>query len=136
MLLIDNNEDRSIQPLSQEGEGSSPAMSSKSFINYDSDMKDAQLQSAKVHMNTLSAHDSFGEGSFFITDVKKMTSKKDFLDMPLKDRKCNIELFEDCRTRKLLEECNCVPWELPTFEVRTLKKKESMLKFVTELVKV
>ena len=52
-----------------------------------------------------------------MTAVKRMTSKKDFLGIPLKDRNCEAELYEDCKTRKLLEECNCVPWEMPGYEV-------------------
>ena len=52
-----------------------------------------------------------------LTDVKRMTPTEDFLRMPLKDRKCEVELYEDCRTRKLLEECNCVPWEVPGYQV-------------------
>ena len=38
-------------------------------------------------------------------------------------RNCEVELYEDCRTRKLLEECKCVPWDVPGFEVGTFKKK-------------
>ena len=53
-----------------------------------------------------------------MTDVKRMTAKKDFLKMALGDRNCEVELYEDCRTRKLLEECNCVPWEVPGFQVQ------------------
>ena len=52
-----------------------------------------------------------------MTDVKRMTAKEDFLKMPLKDRNCEVELYEDCRTRKLLEECNCVPLEMSSFQV-------------------
>ena len=48
-----------------------------------------------------------------MTDVKRMTAKEDFLKMPLKDRNCEVEFYEDCRTRKLLKECNCFPWEVP-----------------------
>ena len=55
-----------------------------------------------------------------MTDVKRMTPKEDFLKMPLKDRNCEVELYEDCRTRKLLEGCNCVPWELPGLQVLTI----------------
>ena len=53
-----------------------------------------------------------------MTDIKRMTAKKDFLMMPLKDSNCEVELFEDCRTRKLLEECNCIPGEVPGFQVQ------------------
>ena len=51
--------------------------------------------------------------------VKRMTATDDFLNMPLKERNCEVELYEDCRTRKLVEECDCVPWEVPGFQVRT-----------------
>ena len=56
-----------------------------------------------------------------MTDVKRMTAKDDFLKMELKDKKCEVELYEDCRTRKLFEKCNCVPWELHKqgFQVET-----------------
>ena len=53
-----------------------------------------------------------------MTDVKRMTATGDFLKMSLKDKKCEVEFFEDCRTRKLLEKCNCVPWEMPGFQVK------------------
>ena len=53
-----------------------------------------------------------------MTDVKRMTAKQDFLKMPLKDRNCEVELYDDCRTRKLFEECKCVPFEVPGFQVQ------------------
>ena len=49
--------------------------------------------------------------------VKRMTAKEDFLQMPLKERNCEVELYEDCRTMKLMQECNCVPWELSGYQV-------------------
>ena len=52
-----------------------------------------------------------------MTDVKRMTATKDFLKMPSKERNCEVEIYEDCRTRKLLEKCNCVPWEVPGYQV-------------------
>ena len=53
-----------------------------------------------------------------MTDVKRMSAKEDFLKMSLKDRNCEVELYEECKTRKLMEGCNCVPWELPDSQVR------------------
>ena len=50
-----------------------------------------------------------------MSDVKRMTAKEDFLKMPLKDRNCEVESYEDCRTRKLFEACN---WEVPGFKVK------------------
>ena len=38
--------------------------------------------------------------------------------MDFKDRQCDIELYENCRTRELVKHCNCVPWEVAGFEVR------------------
>ena len=91
-------------------------VSSKNLLDFDEEDKH------KVHISFLEPFEGFGEGLFIMTDVKKMTSKKDFLNLPLKDRNCKVESYEDCRTRKLLEECNCVPWDVPGFEVRTSKK--------------
>ena len=63
-----------------------------------------------------------------MTAVKRMTAKKDFLKMPLKERNCEVELYEDCRTRKLFEECKCVPWEVPGFQARIHKARRSLTK--------
>merc|ERR1711963_379629 len=46
-----------------------------------------------------------------------MTAKEDFLNMPFKDRECEVELYEDCRTRKLFEHCGCIPWEILGYQV-------------------
>ena len=51
-----------------------------------------------------------------MTSVKRMTAKSDFLRMSYKDRQCEVELFQDCKTKKLLKECQCVPWEVPLSE--------------------
>ena len=40
-----------------------------------------------------------------MTDVKKMTTTSDFLQMPMEKRHCNIEEYEHCKTRNLLKEC-------------------------------
>ena len=58
-----------------------------------------------------------------MTDVKRMTAKEDFLKMPLDDRNCDIDLYEECRTRNLFEECNCVPWEFQDFQVESVDVK-------------
>ena len=116
MLLLDYNQELSLR-TSPFDQNLNPTSSNK-LINYDNEIESRQGVSAKVRINTLTSYESFGEGLFTMTDVKRMTSKDDFLNMPFKDRKCNIELFEDCRTRKLLEECRCTPWAVPGFQVR------------------
>ena len=120
MLLLDYNQELSLN-ASSLGENSKMRPSRK-LINYDNEIESQQAINAKVHINSLTPFEGFGEGLFTITDVKRMTAKDDFLKMPLKDRKCNVELYEDCRTRRLLEECNCVPWEIPEFQVKIHQK--------------
>ena len=69
----------------------------------------------------------YGEGQYWMTAVKQMTSKKDFLGMDLRDRNCVTELYEECKTKKLVHECGCVPWEMPGFEVRICQKQDKMI---------
>ena len=116
MLLLDYNEDRSLQKSPTADEANK---SSRSTLNFDTAVESIQGAHAKVHINTLSPYVGFGGGLYKMSVVKKITAKNDFLKMPLKDRECEVEAYEDCRTRKLLEECTCVPWEHPGHEVNT-----------------
>ena len=117
MLLLDYNDDLSLR-TSPKGDGSGDV--AKENINFDTDVESLQRVSAKIHINTLSPYTGFGGGIYKMSDVKKMTVKEDFLKMELKDRKCEVELYEDCRTRKLFEECKCIPRELYDFQVEIL----------------
>ena len=67
-----------------------------------------------------------------MTDVKRVTPKEEFLQMPLMDRNCEVELYEDCKTRNLLEVCGCVPWEVPGFEVNVQTRLLSDLQFIPQ----
>ena len=116
MLLLDYNEDRSLQvPYNNNN---TDDVSSTETLNLDTALKSIQGVSAKIHINTLSPFIGFGGGIYSITDVKRMTAKEDFLRMSLKDSTCEVEMYEDCRTRKLLEECMCVPWEALGYQVK------------------
>ena len=116
MLLLDYNEDRSLQvPYNNNN---TDDVSSTETLNLDTALKSIQGVSAKIHINTLCPFIGFGGGIHSITDVKRMTAKEDFLRMSLKDSTCEVEMYEDCRTRKLLEECRCVPWEAPGYHVK------------------
>ena len=86
-------------------------------MNFDTTFEGLQGVSSKIQINTLSPYVRFGGGVFEMTLVKKMTAKLDFLKMTLEEKDCEVDLFEDCRTKKLIKECNCVPWELPGFQV-------------------
>ena len=115
MLLLDYNEDRSLQASSNKKPFSKP--SNGSILNFDTTLERIQGEKAKVHINTLSPYTGFGGGIYTMTDVKKISAKDDFLGMKSRDRNCEVEDYEECRTRKLLEECNCVLWEVPHYQV-------------------
>ena len=117
MLLIDYNEDRSLQTSLNKSKGAT-VQSSNTTLSFATAVESLQGVSAKIQINTLSPYVGFSGGIYMMTVVKRMTAKKDFLKMSLKDRNCEVELYEDCRTRKLLEECKCVPWEVPGFQVQ------------------
>ena len=118
MLILDYNEDRSLQSSSSKDDS---VKFSKETLNLDTAVTSVQGVSAKIHINTISPYINFGGGIYMMTDVKRMTATDDFLQMALTERNCEVELYEDCRTRKLLEECNCVPWEVPGYQVLNIR---------------
>ena len=118
LLLLDFNEDRSLQTSSNK---SKAVKSSNKTLSFAPAVESLQGGSAKIQINTLSPYIGFGGGIYTMTVVKRMTATKDFLKMPLEDRNCEVELYEDCRTRRLLEECNCVPWEVPGYQVHLMR---------------
>ena len=100
MLLLDYNEDRSIQPARPVKE--LPMNSTRLRLRTLGSLEDRE---AKVHINLLSSYLGFGGGSYKMTVVKRMTPTGDFLQMSAKDRNCDVEAYENCRTRKLLKKC-------------------------------
>ena len=117
MFLLDYQEDLALQlPSLKEVH-----VNSSKILEVDlSPWVGLDKEEAKIHINTISPYKDFGGGTFKMVSVKRMSAKKDFLQMPLEDRECEVEQFEDCRTRRLLEECKCVPWELPGYQVINL----------------
>ena len=71
---------------------------------------------ARIHLHTLSPFTSNRSGSYAMSSLKKMTGSDGFLKMPDVDKKCNVEHFEECNTKKYLEQirnrCKCVLWAL------------------------
>ena len=115
VLLLDYQEDLSLQvPFQNEDDGDSKITTT---LNFDT-AENVQKNEAKIQISTLSSGNYFGEGTYKMSVVKKMTAKSAFLKMPLKDRNCQVELFEECRTKALLAECQCIPLEFLSIEVR------------------
>ena len=114
MLLLDYNEDRSMQTSSNKRSVLKP---SDQALNFDTSVDSLQGVSTKIQINTLSPYTGFGGGIYTMTVVKKISAKEDFLGMSSTDRHCEIENFEECRTRKLIQECDCLPWEMPRYQV-------------------
>ena len=121
MFVLDYNEDRSLQ-ISSEKEKDADLPGSEETMDFDDAVDSVQGVSAKVHIGTLSPYTHFGGGVYTMTVVKRMKATEAFLEMPLVQRNCEVHLYENCRTRKLLRECNCVPWELPGYLVSITKK--------------
>ena len=118
MMLLDYNEDRWLASHFKN-----EAQSDSSYIttlNLDS-AGEIQQEKAKIKIDTLSDYVGFGGGSYRIITAKRMTATPAFLEMSFGDRKCDIERFEDCRTRSLLKACNCVPDQLQGYH-STLKR--------------
>ena len=111
MLLLDYNTELSLQ----RHDNSSVIDSGDLYL----DTLDNEQYEAKIHINTLSWMMNFGGGTYKMTAVKRMTARPDFLKMPLKDRDCNVEEYEDCRTRKLLKKCDCIPWKVPGYQEKS-----------------
>ena len=122
MLLLDYNEDRStFASLDQTEEVDSVKIKTLNMDNTDS----RRTKEAKVHIDTLSSFKGFGGGTYKMTAVKKMTVADDFLNLPLESRKCEIEPYEECQRRKLLNKCSCAPSHVPGFQVRVLPQTET-----------
>ena len=105
MLLLDYNEDRSLQISALQKEDSQ----STSTMNLEANDGNSHGVAAKFQIHTLSPYIGVGGGSYKMTAVKNMTATPDFLTMSGVDRSCQVELYERCRTWKLLEKCECLP---------------------------
>ena len=108
MLLLDYNTGLSLQPKV----GSSDINPGGLYL----DSLDSEQHEAKIHINTLSQLMNFGGGAYKMSVVKRETAKPDFLKMAFEDRNCEVEEYEDCRTRHLLKKCGCVPLEVPGYQ--------------------
>ena len=72
--------------------------------------------SAKIYLNTLASFADFRTGSYAVSAVKRMQATHSCMQLPDKEKNCQIETFEDCQTNGYIREveakCGCVPWAL------------------------
>ena len=50
--------------------------------------------------------------------------------MDCMDKSCVADVSEECKAKSLLVECNCVPWEMPGFEVEFCQKEKNLNHFI------
>ena len=71
---------------------------------------------ARVYLNTLSSFTDYRNGSYLMSDLKKMTGTKDFLKLSSESKNCQLKTLEDCQTQRYVEEvqnqCGCLPWAI------------------------
>ena len=111
-MLLDYNEDRSLTPPCKNETRS--YTSNITELNLDP-AGNYQQQKAKIKIDTLSNYVGYGGGSYKMMTVKKMSATPAFLGMTDEERHCDIERFQDCRTRTTLEACQCVPGHLKEY---------------------
>ena len=72
----------------------------------------------QIYVNTLSGFSTYKTGSFALNSLKKMTGTSGFMSLPDEQKRCQVELREDCQTKNILFEmelqCGCVPWAINT----------------------
>ena len=72
----------------------------------------------KVYIHTLGEHTAFGPGIFAMHNLKRMTGKPNFYEMPDNQKQCQVDSRERCQTEMFLNSvnsnCRCVPWALTT----------------------
>ena len=115
VILLDYHEDLSLYYSYENEADVIPVITTD--LNFDS-VESRQKTGAKIRINLLSPDLFFGNGTYKISAVKKMTARKSFLEMSMKDKNCQVEPFEECKTKALLKKCNCTPLETLGLQVR------------------
>ena len=116
ILLLDLNKGRSIHITRDLSFQKQVVVGNKMEMNLDTESSWGDV-SAKIQINTMSPHVTYGQGSFKMTSVKRMTATEGFFSLNSNVRNCEVETFDECRTRNLLSTCKCVPWDLSLIHI-------------------
>ena len=75
-----------------------------------------EQSSAYIYLNTLAKHIGYKDGSYIMSNLKRMTGTSNFLKLSDDDKKCQIQTLEECTAQRytelVLAQCGCVPWAL------------------------
>ena len=112
MLLLDLNENRDFHTSHHQHEHVDDIFE----MNLDTEHSKHDIE-AKIQINAMLPVTKYGQGSYQMTSVKKMIATDHFLGLSSKIRNCEIESYDECRTKNLLAECECVPWALQNMRV-------------------
>ena len=71
-------------------------------------------ESFKVYIHTLAEYTAFGPGAYAIHNLKRMTGKSSFYQLPDSQKYCQVHSREKCQTDIFLSQvefnCKCVLW--------------------------
>ena len=77
---------------------------------------DEERTSFHIYIHTLSSFSGFKAGSYALSSLKQMTGTSGFLNLPDNQKRCQVEVREDCLRLKLSHElqkqCGCIPWAI------------------------
>ena len=90
---------------------------------------DEESSSFKLYLHTLSGYTGSSAGSYALDSLKQMIGTAGFMSLPDDQKRCQIELYEDCQRSKfvgqLQETCGCIPWAISGYK----HTKQVRLKF-------
>lgn len=88
----------------------------KTMKNTKSIHNDMESSSFKIYLHTLSGFSGHKSGSFALNSLKLMTGTSGFMDLPDDQKRCEVHLREDCKTREFVKDieqkCGCIPWAI------------------------
>ena len=74
---------------------------------------DEEHFSFELYLHTLSGFSGFKAGSYSLTSLKQMIGTAGFMNLPEEQKRCHVEVREDCQRVKLFDEfqkqCKCIP---------------------------
>ena len=80
----------------------------------DNQNDDEASSSFELYLHTLSGFSGFRAGSYALNSLKEMTGTPGFMSLPDNQKRCEIQLYEDCERSKfvgqLQDKCGCIPW--------------------------